>query len=93
MRCKRSVRATLAPSGGALVVSQFTLYGDIRKGRRPSFDAAAAPNEARRLYDELVRELRATRVPVATGEFQAMMQVDLVNDGPVTIVVDSKKQF
>ena len=76
-----------------LVVSQFTLYGDMRKGRRPSFDAAAAPEQARAIYEELVRELRATNVPVATGEFQAMMQVELVNDGPVTILIDSKKQF
>jgi D-tyrosyl-tRNA(Tyr) deacylase len=79
--------------GSLLVVSQFTLYGDVRKGRRPSFDAAAAPDHARGLYEELVRELRATQVPVATGEFQAMMQVDLVNEGPVTILIDSRKQF
>ena len=79
--------------GELLVVSQFTLYGDVRKGRRPSFDAAASPEHARGLYEELVRELRATHVPVATGEFQAMMQVELVNDGPVTILIDSKKQF
>ena len=79
--------------GSLLVVSQFTLYGDVRKGRRPSFDAAATPEQARGLYEELVRELRATHVPVATGEFQAMMQVDLVNDGPVTILIDSRKQF
>jgi D-aminoacyl-tRNA deacylase len=78
--------------GSLLVVSQFTLYGDTRKGRRPSFDAAASPDDARRLYEEFVRELRATRVPVATGEFQAMMQVELVNDGPVTILIDSRKQ-
>ena len=79
--------------GSLLVVSQFTLYGDVRKGRRPSFDAAAAPDHARGMYEELVRELRATQVPVATGEFQAMMQVDLVNEGPVTILIDSRKQF
>jgi D-tyrosyl-tRNA(Tyr) deacylase len=79
--------------GSLLVVSQFTLYGDVRKGRRPSFDAAATPEQARGLYEELVRELRATQVPVATGEFQATMQVDLVNDGPVTILIDSRKQF
>jgi len=79
--------------GSLLVVSQFTLYGDVRKGRRPSFDAAATPEQARGLYEELVRELRATHVPVATGEFQAMMQVDLVNDGPVTILIDSREQF
>ena len=79
--------------GALLVVSQFTLFGDMRKGRRPSFDAAAPPDQARALYEELVRELRATHVPVATGEFQAMMQIELVNDGPVTILIDSRKQF
>jgi D-tyrosyl-tRNA(Tyr) deacylase len=85
---------SVADVGGAvLAVSQFTLYGDIRKGRRPAFDAAAAPDVARALYDEFVRELRATQLPVATGEFQAMMQVELVNDGPVTILVDSKREF
>jgi D-tyrosyl-tRNA(Tyr) deacylase len=78
--------------GGVLVVSQFTLYGDVRRGRRPSFDAAAPPAAARALYEEVVRELRAAHVPVATGEFQAMMQVELVNDGPVTILIDSKRQ-
>jgi D-aminoacyl-tRNA deacylase len=79
--------------GGVLVVSQFTLYGDIRKGRRPSFDAAAPPETARALYESVVRELRAAQVPVATGEFQAMMRVELVNDGPVTVLIDSKRQF
>jgi D-aminoacyl-tRNA deacylase len=79
--------------GSVLVVSQFTLYGDVRKGRRPSFDAAAAPIAARALYEDLVRELRATGVTVATGEFQATMRVELVNDGPVTILIDSKRQF
>ena len=86
-------RSVVDVGGSLLVVSQFTLYGDVRKGRRPSFDAAASPEHARELYEELVRELRATPVPVATGEFQAMMQVELVNDGPVTILIDSKKQF
>jgi D-aminoacyl-tRNA deacylase len=85
---------SVADIGGAvLVVSQFTLYGDARKGRRPSFDEAAAPSEARDLYEALVRELRAAHVPVSTGEFQAMMHVELVNDGPVTVLVDSKRQF
>jgi D-tyrosyl-tRNA(Tyr) deacylase len=79
--------------GAVLVVSQFTLYGDVRKGRRPSFDEAAAPNDARDLYEAVVRELQAAHVPVSTGEFQAMMQVELVNDGPVTVLVDSKRQF
>jgi D-aminoacyl-tRNA deacylase len=86
-------RSVVDVGGSLLVVSQFTLYGDVRKGRRPSFDAAAPPEHARGLYEELVRELRATHVPVSTGEFQAMMQVELVNDGPVTILIDSKKQF
>ena len=85
---------SVADIGGAvLVVSQFTLYGDVRKGRRPSFDEAAAPADARDLYEALVRELRAAQLPVSTGEFQAMMQVELVNDGPVTVLVDSKRQF
>jgi D-aminoacyl-tRNA deacylase len=85
---------SVADIGGAvLVVSQFTLYGDVRKGRRPSFDEAAAPSDARDLYEAVVRELQAAHVPVSTGEFQAMMQVELVNDGPVTVLVDSKRQF
>ena len=79
--------------GGILVVSQFTLYGDVRRGRRPSFDAAAAPADARELYEAFVRELRLTGLPISTGEFQAMMQVELVNDGPVTILVDSRRHF
>ena len=86
-------RSIVDVGGSLLVVSQFTLYGDMRKGRRPSFDAAAPPDQARAVYEDLVRELRATSVPIATGEFQAMMQVELVNDGPVTILIDSKKQF
>jgi D-tyrosyl-tRNA(Tyr) deacylase len=86
-------RSVLDVGGAVLVVSQFTLYGDMRKGRRPAFDAAAPPDRARGLYEDLVRELRAVPLPVATGEFQAMMRVELVNDGPVTILVDSKRQF
>lgn len=86
-------RSVIDVGGGVLLVSQFTLYGDIRKGRRPAFDQAAPPELARTLYEHLVRELRAAQVPVATGEFQAMMQVELVNDGPVTILIDSKRQF
>jgi D-aminoacyl-tRNA deacylase len=86
-------RSVMDVGGSVLVVSQFTLYGDIRKGRRPSFDAAAAPDVARALYEDLVRELRAVALPVATGEFQAMMDVELVNDGPVTILIDSKRQW
>jgi D-tyrosyl-tRNA(Tyr) deacylase len=86
-------RSIVDVGGSVLVVSQFTLFGDIRKGRRPAFDAAARPEEARALYESVVRELRATQLPVATGEFQAMMRVALVNDGPVTILIDSKRQF
>jgi len=86
-------RSVVDAGGAILVVSQFTLYGDMRKGRRPSFEAAAAPEAARSLYEDLVRELRAVPLPVATGEFQAMMRVELVNDGPVTILIDSARQF
>ncbi|MBI2827960.1 MAG: D-tyrosyl-tRNA(Tyr) deacylase [Acidobacteria bacterium] len=86
-------RSVVDAGGAVLMVSQFTLYGDMRKGRRPSFDAAAAPETARSLYEDLVRELRAVPLPVATGEFQAMMHVELVNDGPVTILIDSARQF
>jgi D-tyrosyl-tRNA(Tyr) deacylase len=86
-------RSLVDVGGSVLVVSQFTLYGDTRKGRRPSFDEAAAPDVARDLYEALVRELRAAQLPVATGEFQAMMHVELVNDGPVTMLIDSRRQF
>ncbi len=90
----RLMDRSVAEVGGAvLVVSQFTLYGDLRRGRRPSFDAAASPESARSLYESLVRELRDVPLEVATGEFQAMMHVELVNDGPVTILIDSKRQF
>jgi D-tyrosyl-tRNA(Tyr) deacylase len=84
-------QAVAAVGGAVLVVSQFTLYGDVRRGRRPSFDAAAAPADARELYEAFVRELRTAGLPISTGEFQAMMQVELVNDGPVTILVDSRR--
>jgi D-tyrosyl-tRNA(Tyr) deacylase len=77
--------------GSALVVSQFTLYGDTRGGRRPSYIQAAPPEEANRLYEEFVRSMRALDIKVETGVFQAHMQVELVNDGPVTILVDSEK--
>ena len=77
--------------GGMLVVSQFTLYGDCRKGRRPSFIDAADPAEARKLYEQLVFKLRERGTPVETGEFQAKMEVHLVNDGPVTILLDSRQ--
>jgi D-tyrosyl-tRNA(Tyr) deacylase len=86
-------RSVMDIGGAVLVVSQFTLYGDVRKGRRPSFDDAAAPSDARDLYEAVVRELQSAHVPVSTGEFQAMMHVELVNDGPVTVLVDSKRQF
>jgi D-aminoacyl-tRNA deacylase len=79
--------------GSVLVVSQFTLLADVRKGRRPSFDAAAAPEAARTHYEAVVRELRASGLTVATGEFQAMMRVRLENDGPVTILLDSRRRF
>lgn len=86
-------RSVADVGGSVLVVSQFTLYGDIRKGRRPAFDAAAPPEVARTLYESVVRELLAAQLPVAAGEFQAMMRVELVNDGPVTVLIDSKRQF
>ncbi len=79
--------------GELLVVSQFTLYGDVRKGRRPSFIEAAAPPEARRLYEFFVSEARKQLLKVETGRFQAMMDVELVNTGPVTILLDSSKNF
>jgi D-tyrosyl-tRNA(Tyr) deacylase len=81
-------------SGGAvLVVSQFTLYGDVRRGRRPSFDDAARPEEAKRLYEYFVGTVRAAGMLCETGQFQAMMEVELVNSGPVTILLDSEKTF
>lgn len=76
-----------------LVVSQFTLYGDVRRGKRPSFDAAAPPQHARTLYEYFVERIRATGLVCETGRFQEMMQVELVNDGPVTILLDSSKTF
>ena len=82
-------RSVTEVGGGVLVVSQFTLYGDVRRGRRPSFDGAAEPARARECYEDLVRELRAAGLEVATGAFQAMMQVHLVNDDPVTILLDN----
>ncbi len=84
-------RSLVEIGGSALVVSQFTLYGDTRGGRRPSYIQAASPEEANRLYEEFVRCLRSFGVPVETGVFQAHMEVELINDGPVTILLDSEK--
>jgi D-tyrosyl-tRNA(Tyr) deacylase len=79
--------------GDMLVVSQFTLYGDCRKGRRPSYSSAAPPGLANRLYELFIEETRKTGITVASGEFQAMMDVELVNQGPVTLLLDSTKLF
>ncbi len=79
--------------GALLVVSQFTLYGDVRRGKRPSFDAAAPPPQARELYEYFVNQIRAAGLRCETGRFQEMMQVELVNEGPVTILLDSEKTF
>ena len=87
----RMNRSVVEVGGELLIVSQFTLYGDCRRGRRPSFDSAAPPDQARDLYDQLVNTLRASGLKVEAGRFQAMMDVELVNDGPVTILLDSKK--
>ncbi len=86
-------KSLLDVDGDLLVVSQFTLYGDTRRGRRPSFIDAAPPEEANGLYELFVSESRKQIRNVATGVFQAMMDVELVNDGPVTILIDSEKQF
>jgi D-tyrosyl-tRNA(Tyr) deacylase len=79
--------------GGLLVVSQFTILGDCRKGRRPSFDQSGPPELAEKLYEDLVAALAQAGLPVATGRFRAMMEVNLINDGPVTLLLDSKKLF
>jgi D-tyrosyl-tRNA(Tyr) deacylase len=86
-------RSLLETKGEALVVSQFTLYGDVRGHRRPSFIAAAPPDEANEVYQEFCQALRRQGIVVATGVFQAMMSVELVNEGPVTILIDSEKIF
>ncbi len=85
---------SVADIGGAvLAVSQFTLFGDVRRGKRPSFDAAARPEQAKALYEHFVGRIRALGLRCETGRFQEMMEVELVNTGPVTILLDSKKMF
>jgi D-tyrosyl-tRNA(Tyr) deacylase len=94
--CDVHGRMNLAVSdvgGGVLLVSQFTLLGDARRGRRPAFDGAASPSIARTMYEALILRMRAFGLTVATGEFQADMRVSLVNDGPVTILLDSRRAF
>ena len=89
----RMNRSVVEVGGEVLVISQFTLLGDVRKGRRPGFDGAAPPQVARTAYDDLIVRLRDSGLRVATGVFQAHMQIDLVNDGPVTILLDSRRLF
>ena len=86
-------RSLLEVQGEMLVVSQFTLFGDCRKGRRPSYSTAAPPAEAASLYERFIHEIRTKQIPVATGKFQAMMDVTLINNGPVTLLLDTEKQF
>ena len=86
-------RSVIDVGGSVLAVSQFTLYGDVRRGKRPSFDAAASPEPARRLYEFFVERIRSAGLRCETGRFQEMMQVELVNEGPVTILLDSQKGF
>ena len=86
-------RAVAEAGGAVLAVSQFTLFGDVRRGKRPSFDAAARPEQAVQLYEYFVAKIRAAGLRCETGRFQEMMEVELVNDGPVTILLDSKKLF
>jgi len=86
-------RSVVEMGGAVLAVSQFTLYGDVRKGKRPSFDDVAPPQVANQLYEDFVQKVRDAGVRCETGRFQAMMQVELVNDGPVTILLDSKRTF
>jgi D-tyrosyl-tRNA(Tyr) deacylase len=89
----RMNRSLLESGGQALCVSQFTLYGDCRKGRRPSYDQAAPPDRALLLYESFVQSLRDLGIPTETGQFRAMMDVELVNDGPVTLLLDSDRLF
>jgi D-tyrosyl-tRNA(Tyr) deacylase len=89
----RMNRSVIDVGGEVLVVSQFTLLADCRKGRRPSLDTAAPPSLALALYEDVVRSLRADGIAVATGVFQADMQVELLNDGPVTVLLDSHREF
>jgi D-tyrosyl-tRNA(Tyr) deacylase len=86
-------RSVIELEGEALVVSQFTLWGDCQKGRRPSFTRAAPPEKARPLYEDFIQHLREKGLKVSTGEFQEVMEVDLVNDGPVTMLLDTEKTF
>lgn len=86
-------RSLIEAAGEMLVVSQFTLYGDVRRGRRPSYTDAAEPERANALYEYFVEQTRRIGIKVETGVFQAMMQVSLINDGPVTILIDSRKCF
>jgi D-aminoacyl-tRNA deacylase len=91
---EEKMNLSVQDAGGALlVVSQFTLYGDTRRGRRPSFDAAARPEEAKWLYEYFVDRVRAAGLRCETGQFQAMMEVELINSGPVTLLLDSEKVF
>ncbi len=86
-------RSVIDEGGGILVVSQFTLYGDARRGRRPGYSDAAAPEEANRLYEHFVSRLRPSNLAIETGVFRATMEVALVNEGPVTLLLDSRKGF
>jgi D-tyrosyl-tRNA(Tyr) deacylase len=86
-------RSVIDTGGSILAVSQFTLFGDVRRGKRPSFDDAARPEQAKKLYEYFVKRARAAGVRCETGTFQAMMQVELTNEGPVTILLDSRKLF